>query len=237
MVDTSYRPDYAPFANSGFRQTSIPATAHNLPATVGASSSATSSLIVTEGYGLISVGLTSSQNGTLSVQRYLDAGGTVVQGASQQVALTANAAANLDVTDGKPFAAFKVTVTNSGGSTATLSNLAILVQISGGGTSSGGSGGSGGSTGSDGSTTVTTGGTAQNLFGGVTPTNGFSVYNPDAVNDLWLSDSTTAAANGQGSIRIVANGGGYETPPGYKPFAAVSIVGAVTGQKITARRW
>lgn len=28
-----------------------------------------------------------------------------------------------------------------------------------------------------------------------------------------------------------------ETPPGYKPSHAVSIIGAVTGQKITAPRW
>ncbi len=67
--------------------------------------------------------------------------------------------------------------------------------------------------------------------------NGFAVYNPDSTNDLWISDSTTAAVNGVGSIRIVANGGGFETPPGYKPLGAVSIVSATTGAKITARRW
>ena len=92
-------------------------------------------------------------------------------------------------------------------------------------------------TASAGDTTITTGGTAQNLFGGATPTDGFAVYNPDPTNDLWVSDSATAAANGLGSIRVAANGGGYETPPGYNPIGAVSIVGAVTGQKITARAW
>ena len=90
---------------------------------------------------------------------------------------------------------------------------------------------------SSGDTSIATGGTAQTLFAGVIPTNGFAIYNPDISNDLWISDSTTAAANGQGSIRVVANGGGYETPPGYKPFGPVSIVGAVTAQKITARKW
>lgn len=89
----------------------------------------------------------------------------------------------------------------------------------------------------DGSTTITAGGTAQNLFSGATPTNGFSVGNPDASEDLWVSDSTTAAANGTGSIRVPANGGLYETPVGYKPVGAVSVVGATTGHKITARRW
>lgn len=89
----------------------------------------------------------------------------------------------------------------------------------------------------DGSTTITTGGTAQTLFGGTAPTNGYAVYNPDPTNDLWISDSTTAAANGTGSIRVPANGGWFETPLTYKPLGAVSIEGAVSGQKITARRW
>jgi hypothetical protein len=94
-----------------------------------------------------------------------------------------------------------------------------------------------GTQGYDGSTTITTGGTAQTLFGGVVPVNGFQILNPDASTDLWVSDSTTAAVNGVGSIRVVANGGGFETPPDYKPIGAVSIVAATTGTKITARRW
>ena len=88
-----------------------------------------------------------------------------------------------------------------------------------------------------GDTTITAGGTAQNLFLGVKPPNGFAVYNPDPTEDLWVSDSATAAANATGSIRVVANGGGYETPPGYHPAGPVSIVGATTGHKITARFW
>jgi hypothetical protein len=94
-----------------------------------------------------------------------------------------------------------------------------------------------GSPGSDGSGTITTGGTAQNLFTGATPTNGYAVYNPDPTNDLWINEGAAALANGSGSIRVSANGGAYETPPGYKPFHAVSIVGAVTAQKFTARQW
>ena len=88
----------------------------------------------------------------------------------------------------------------------------------------------------DGSTAIATGGTAQNLFGGTTPTNGWAVYNPDASETLWVSDTTTAAANGQGSIPVFA-GSGYETPAGRKPLGAVSVYGATTGHKITASRW
>lgn len=94
-----------------------------------------------------------------------------------------------------------------------------------------------GSTASDGSGNITSGGTAQNLFAGATPTNGYAIYNPDPTNDLWVCESTTAIANGSGSIRVSSNGGAYETPPGYKPFHAISIVGAVTAQKFTARKW
>jgi len=89
-----------------------------------------------------------------------------------------------------------------------------------------------------GDTTITTGGTAQNLFAGAIPAHGWAVYNPDASHDLWVSDSTTAAANGEGSIRVAANGGLYETPTNYRPTTfSVSIVGGTTGQKVTARMW
>lgn len=327
MTDTSYRPDFAPFAKSYLQQEPVPAATHNLPASIAASGAAQTSLIVTEGFTLISAGITASQNGSMSIQRYLDAGGTVPQGAAVSVSLAANTAANLDVLDGKPFASFILTVTNSSGSASAIGNFALLLQASSanapstglntkvivvdpssgngalvqafhnadnqslGGTAYGimtggvdqllnGSGnldrkravagdamaGTGlaaevpmlwngasydrapGSAAlgakiytanatTDGSTTMTAGGTAQNLFGGTVPTNGYSIGNPDPTNDLWVSDTTTAVANGQGSIRVVANGGYYATEPGQKPIGAVSIVGAVTGQKITARRW
>jgi len=89
---------------------------------------------------------------------------------------------------------------------------------------------------SDASGQIASGSVAQTIFG-ATPANGYAVYNSDAANDLWISDSGAAAANAAGSIRVAANGGGYETPPGYAPPADVSIVGAVTGQKFTAKRW
>lgn len=88
----------------------------------------------------------------------------------------------------------------------------------------------------DGSTTITTGGTAQNLFSGNTPANGYGVFNPDASQALWVSDSATAAANGTGSIYI-APLGGYETSKHQRPLGPVSVIGATTGQKVTARKW
>lgn len=130
MVDTSYNPTYAPFPAWSTRQAPVPATTHNVPASIAASGQVQSSLIVTEGFSLISVGVTASQAGTLSVQRYLDAGGTVVQGSAISVALLAATAANLDVLDGKPFSSFKITITNSSGSVSALTNFAVLLQAS-----------------------------------------------------------------------------------------------------------
>ena len=94
--------------------------------------------------------------------------------------------------------------------------------------------------GADGSTTVTAGGTAQNLFSGATPANGFAVCNPDASEVLWVSDTTTAAANAAGSVMVPAGGSACYSVgvgPGRRPIQAVSVYGATTGHKITASSW
>ena len=90
----------------------------------------------------------------------------------------------------------------------------------------------------DGSGTIATGNTAQNLFSGNVPPNGYSVYNPDTA-DLWIAEGQTAAANAAGSVLVSANGGSYETPRDKKlgPLGTISIIGAGTGQKFTARGW
>ena len=93
-----------------------------------------------------------------------------------------------------------------------------------------------GRTASSGDTPIVVGGTAQALFAGATPANGWKVANPDVAEDLWVSDTTTAAPNGQGSYRIPA-GGIVTTEPGEKPGGPVSIYGATTGHIVTARSW
>ncbi len=87
----------------------------------------------------------------------------------------------------------------------------------------------------DGSGTLATGGSAQTLFGGIVPANGFVVQN-NSSSALWISD-VGVAANGGASIQIGANGGSFATPSGYKPAGAVSLYGATTGQAFAARRW
>jgi hypothetical protein len=88
---------------------------------------------------------------------------------------------------------------------------------------------------SDGSSTVATGGSAQTLFGGTVPANGFVVQNNSSAL-LWISDVGVASAGGA-SFQLAANGGTFATPSGYKPAGAVSLYGATTGQAFAARRW
>ncbi|HEX5455684.1 MAG TPA: hypothetical protein VFX06_17985 [Stellaceae bacterium] len=87
----------------------------------------------------------------------------------------------------------------------------------------------------DGSGAVATGGSAQTLFGGIVPANGFLVQNNSSAV-LWISD-VGVAAEGGASIQLTANGGSFATPSGYKPAGAVSLYGATTGQAFAARRW
>ena len=87
----------------------------------------------------------------------------------------------------------------------------------------------------DGSGTIAAGGSAQTLFGGAVPANGFLVQN-NSSGALWISDVGAASAGGA-AIQIAANGGVFVTPSGYKPAGAVSLFGATTGQAFAARRW
>lgn len=90
----------------------------------------------------------------------------------------------------------------------------------------------------DGSGTITVGGTAQLLFGGATPANGFLVQNTSD-DDLWISDVGTASAGGS-SLRLPPRlyyGGRFMTPLGYRPPGPVSIFGATAGLSFAARYW
>ena len=83
---------------------------------------------------------------------------------------------------------------------------------------------------------ITLGGTAQYLFDGVIPLNGFEIFNPSATSSLWISKVGVAAPNASGSIEI-APGALYMTPETYKVAKAISIYGDTTGQPFTAERW
>src|SRR5271169_4299598 len=86
----------------------------------------------------------------------------------------------------------------------------------------------------DGSATIAAGNTAQTLFAGIVPTNGYLVANNSSAI-LYVSD-VGAALSGGASIPIAA-GAVFMTPSGYKPAGAVSLWGGATGQAFAARRW
>lgn len=93
-----------------------------------------------------------------------------------------------------------------------------------------------GTIGTDGSTTIAAGTVAQDLFTGTTPSNGFSVYNIDPNEFLWINDDDEADEDTPGSIPIFPLGY-FETPPGYRPIGPVSVWAETTGHKLTARMW
>ena len=96
-------------------------------ALVPASGNYTSAFYSADGFYDAVVGLESTQAGAINLLRYVDDAGTVPLDATAPTqALTANTAAALVVNDGKPFGSFKVEVTNSGASAATLTNVAAL---------------------------------------------------------------------------------------------------------------
>lgn len=92
----------------------------------------------------------------------------------------------------------------------------------------------GGTAAIDGSGSVVAGGTAQALFGGLFPANGYLVANNSSTT-LYVSDVGTATSGGA-SIPIAA-GAVFMTPSGYKPAGTVSLWGSTTGQAFAARRW
>jgi len=85
----------------------------------------------------------------------------------------------------------------------------------------------------DGSGTIAIGGTAQNLFGGLVPVNGYLVQNLSTAV-LYVNDLGAAAS---GTVYQINPGIMWSTPPNYKPPGAVSIWGGTSGQAFTARKY
>lgn len=108
----------------------IPTFAANnqFPATLIATTGAWDSGVLNgDGFKVLSVGVTTSGAGAITIQRYVDSAGLVAQGAVSTIALVGATPAVLNVTDGLPYASFRIRVTNTAGSTATLTNFAVLM--------------------------------------------------------------------------------------------------------------
>src|SRR3989442_6921947 len=73
---------------------------------------------------------------------------------------------------------------------------------------------------SDGSGTLATGGSAQTLFGGLVPANGFLVQN-NSTAALWISDVGVASAGGP-PIQLTPNAGVFSAPSRANPTRPVS---------------
>lgn len=84
--------------------------------------------------------------------------------------------------------------------------------------------------------TITTGGTAQNLFASATPANGFELINTSASEILYFRENGTATSAGAASPALAPNAS-YISPRGYKPTGPISVIGASTGHGIVARAY
>ena len=99
-----------------------------VPPTINAASNYTSNVIYSDGYRSLGAGVTSTQVGAISIQRYLDRAGLVPQGPPISTALAAGVPNVVNVQDGVPFQSYTVKITNTSGSTATITNFCLLMH-------------------------------------------------------------------------------------------------------------
>lgn len=105
----------------------LPALSVGLPNTIVAGGNASSATIPTIYMPHIVVSVTSSQNGSLSVQRYVDAAGLIAQGSALTAAITGGSAAVVDNADGKACGSIIINVTNTGAVTATVTKVTVIL--------------------------------------------------------------------------------------------------------------
>lgn len=129
LVSAQAAQDFFPIACVGSAaQYLYKASEHQLTSPVPNGGQVASPVLVCPGMKNIAVGAKSTQAGAINVQRWLDEAGTIPQGAALTASLVANTQQTLNINDGAPFASFTVTITNTGGSPATLSLVGVLVQ-------------------------------------------------------------------------------------------------------------
>ncbi len=99
------------------------------PSTIAPSGNWQSGIIRVYGGGSLPalvVTVESTQAGAVSIQRYADAAGTIPVGGNISQTLTDSTEAYVGANDGVPYLSFQVTITNTGGSSATITDAAIL---------------------------------------------------------------------------------------------------------------
>lgn len=88
----------------------------------------------------------------------------------------------------------------------------------------------------DKSGTITTGGTAQDVFAAAAAIHGFYFQNL-STSAMYIRDDGTTASAGAGSILVPANGGYYESPPLSTPTSKLSVFCATTSAAFTSKVW
>jgi hypothetical protein len=99
-----------------------------IPATVVAGTPFSTILLTADGFKAIAAGCILSTAGTIVIQRFIDAAGTIPQGAAISATLAAGVANSVSVNDGAPFQTYTVTITNTGAGSANLTGFTLLLN-------------------------------------------------------------------------------------------------------------
>ena len=110
----------------GVNVTITPPTA--FPATLGAGATYNLGVFPFPGKGL-TLAANLSQNSTLTIQRYADAAGALPVGAAITATTTGGTAGYVAVNDGLPALYAQVSITNNGGTTATVTGAVLNCQL------------------------------------------------------------------------------------------------------------
>lgn len=116
------------YSQAGMAQVNSPIIPNPLMTTIAATSGVwNSGLIYSDGYRYLTVALTSSQAGSLVITQYVDTLGLIPRTAVT-TAIVGATPLIVDIADLKPFQTFTVSISNTGGSAATVTNLYILLS-------------------------------------------------------------------------------------------------------------
>jgi hypothetical protein len=111
------------YPNYGVARVSPPTP---FPSTPIEASATWSSDLMPAGFSGVVAAATSNHAATLKLQRYADLAGLIPVGAELSQAMTADVPAWVGINDGLPYVSFAVSIVNSGGGTATITNATIL---------------------------------------------------------------------------------------------------------------
>lgn len=99
---------------------------HGLPSSIASTVTVKSSVMFAQGMKSISIGVSNTQAGTVSIQRYADSQGQSPVGAAIQGTLVAAVPLAIGTNDLTPFGSFQISVLNSGLVSSTLSGISIV---------------------------------------------------------------------------------------------------------------